>query len=109
MFILNHIAQKPNCDPQQPWAKGATMKENSNTQAGTYHLLEGLSNLLLPFQPVTPLSSMEEGKLTSTSTSTLHSAVLLPNPEHSINDVLSLSATKASQVVLESLDKDGKI
>jgi hypothetical protein len=35
---INCIARKPDCDPQQPQAKGTTMKENSNTQAGTYYL-----------------------------------------------------------------------
>jgi hypothetical protein len=53
---------------------------------------------------------MEEGKLTSSSTSTLYPPVIyIPDSPHSMGDVLSLSATKASQVVLEFLDKDGKI
>jgi hypothetical protein len=109
MFFFDHVAPKLDRDPEQPRAKGTTTKENSNTQAGTYNFLEGLSNLLSPSHSVTTLSSMEEGKLTSSSTSILYPPVIFPDPQHSMGDVLSLSATKALQVISESLDKDGKI
>jgi hypothetical protein len=85
------------------------MKENSNTQAGTYNSFEGLSNLVSPSDSVTTLLSMEEEKLTSSSTSTLYPLIYILDPPHSMGDVISLSATKALQVVSESLDKDGKI
>ena len=53
---------------------------------------------------------MEEGHLTSTSTYTLtlYPPVPFRDPQHSIGDVVSLSATKASQAVSNSLDKDGQ-
>jgi len=113
-FILHRTVQKVDRDSEQPRAQGTTStNENSNTQARTYHRLEGFLNLLSPSRPGTPLSSMEEGQLisrsTSTSTSTLYPPVLFPGPQHSIGDVLSLSATRASQVVSDSLDKDDNI
>jgi hypothetical protein len=108
-FFFDRIAPKLDCDPEQPQAKGTTTKENSNTQAGTYNFFKGLSNLVSPSDSVTTLLSMEEGKLTFSSTSTLYSSIYIPDPPHSMGNVISLSATKALQVVLESLDKDGKI
>jgi hypothetical protein len=81
-------------DPEQPRAKGTTMKENSNTQAGTYNFLEGLSNLLSPFHSIATLSSMEKGKLTSSSTSILYPPVIFPDPQHSMGNVLSLSTVE---------------
>jgi hypothetical protein len=98
LFILDHVVSKLNHDPE-PRAKGTITKENSNTQAGTYNFFEGLSNLLSPSNSVTTLLSMEEGKFTSSSTSTLYPPIYIPNPPHSMGDVLSLSTTKASQVV----------
>jgi hypothetical protein len=109
LFIFDCIVSKLNYNPEQPQAKGTTTKENSNTQASTYNSFEWLSNLVSPSNSVTTLSSMEEGKLTSSSTSTLYPPIYIPDPPHSMGNVISLSATKASQVVLESLDKDGKI
>jgi hypothetical protein len=103
IFIFHRIVRKLDHDPEQPQAQGTTTNDNS-----TYPLLEGLANLFSPSRPGTALSSMEEGLTsTSASTSTLYPPVSFPDPQHSIGDVLSLSATKVSQVVSDSLDKDG--
>jgi hypothetical protein len=109
LFILNHVVSKLNHDSEQPRAKGITTKENSNTQASTYNFFKGLSNLVSPSDSITTLLSMEEGKLTFSSTSTLYPPIYISDPPHSMGNVISLSTTKALQVVLESLDKDGKI
>ena len=79
-----------NGDVEQPKAKE---EENVNTDAASYNLLEGLTNLFFPSRSVTPLSFMEEGRLT-----------LLTYPEPSVADLISLLATKVSQAVSDSLD-----
>ena len=59
------------------------------------------------------LSSMEEGMLSgTTSTTSTHRPpppLSFPTPQLSIGDALSMSATKASQVLADSLDKGDKL
>jgi hypothetical protein len=67
-----------------------------HSRAKEYNLLEDLANLLSPSHlKTTHLSSMEERKVTQSST-------LIPHPQHSIADTLSLSATKTSQILSDS-------
>ena len=101
MFIVDRVVSKLDRDVKQTRAKGI-VKE----QAGSYGLFEGPSSLLSPSHSVATLSSMEEGQLTFSS-STVYPPIVFPEPQQSLGDIVSLSATKASQVVCESLDKVG--
>lgn len=85
LFILERVAKKPDSEG----SRGTTTKKDSN-------------------QPGETLSSMEEGTLTPTSTSTLYPPLLYPTPQHSMGDTISMSSSKSSQAVLNSFNKGEK-
>jgi hypothetical protein len=106
LFILERMISKSDCELQDTTGTGTTTKKDSKRpDTGSYQLVQGITNYILPpSRPaITPLSSMEEGTLTSTST-----PVSFLAPQHSIPDTLSLSATKTSQMVSDSFDKGDK-
>jgi hypothetical protein len=110
LFVLDRIISNIRLDcPERPKGTRPTAKKVSEcADDGTYQLLSnlpGLSNVIP--SPSSPLSLMEEGTLPSTST--LHPPLSFQPPKHSIGDTLSLSATKKSQAVLDSLDNGDKV
>jgi hypothetical protein len=105
LFIIDRGVQKT--DSELP--KGTTSKKDSKRpDTRSYQLLDNIQGLLSPSP--SPLSSMEEGTLTpsSSSTPTLYPPVSFQTPQHSIGDALSLTASKTSEMLSDSLDKGEK-
>ena len=105
MFILECSGVAGVAAPQEPTIDRNDFK---SPDAGSHHKLEivqqGITNYIhLPSRPRTPLSSMEEGTLTSTST--LQPLSYHP-PPLSTGDTLSLSVAKTSRAVSDSLVKE---
>lgn len=100
LFVLDRVQKGPD-SPEEP--KPATSKKDSKRpDTGNYQRLEDVQKSILPSS--SSLSSMEEGTLTSTA---FYPPVSFPAPQNSLGDTISLSATKVSLAVSESLDKGG--
>jgi hypothetical protein len=104
MFIIERTVTSQGTVPRSnaPQRPTPPTKKDSSYQALENVQQEITNYIRSPSRSITPLSAMEEGTL-STSTSTLH-PLSFQRPQYSKGDTLSLSATKASQAVSQSLD-----
>jgi len=122
-FIIDCLVQKPDPASEQSTTTKNNAKHPDNSGYQLLGDFQGLSSFIqssiLSSCSISPLSSMEEGTptstsasasaSTSTSTSTLYPPVLFLMPQHSIGNTLSLSATKTSQAISDSLEKGSKM
>jgi hypothetical protein len=122
LFIIDRITRRPHRQPASENPVCAPEPPDQPKGDNSYQRLQSIlqkacqelsNSILSPSRSISPLSSMEEG-FSSTSTSTpAHIRILppvtLPTSQLSIGDTLSLSAAKASQTVSDSLDKGGKV
>ena len=112
LFVIDRTAvplEKPTTstknDPKRPNTRGYERLGN----------FQGISNLIpfsvLPSRATTPLSAMEEGLSTSTSTSTpiSYPPVSLQPPDLSLKDTITVSATKSTQMISDSFDKQDPV